>query len=199
MKLYFVRHGESEANRDYVHAGWAPVHLTEKGISDARKAGALIKNIKFEHVFSSDLVRVRETCFYATGIDLPELRPELREMGVGSLSGKCPNDLMKELGDEYRMHFENRDYRSYGGENMDDIFSRVSAFMRMLEHEPYAGMERILAFGSEGSIDMALAYVMGKSDTMMVRRAICDNGSICVFEFKDSKWRLDKWNYTGVI
>lgn len=199
MKLYLIRHGESEANRDYIHAGWAPVHLTEKGIADAKRAGKLIEGIRFNKVFASDLVRVKETCFYATGIKDPELRPELREMSVGSLAGKSPNDLLKTLGDAYRAHLTERNYRSYGGENMDDLLERVSSFLKELEKEPYSRMERILAFGSEGSIDMALSYVMGNNDTKMVARTICDNGSVSVLELKDSRWRLDKWNYTGSI
>ncbi|MDY5931654.1 MAG: histidine phosphatase family protein [Candidatus Ornithospirochaeta sp.] len=199
MYLYLVRHGESEANRDDKHAGWAPVHLTEKGISDARRAGRLIEGIAFDKVFSSDLVRVRETCFYATGMKDPELRSELREMSVGELAGKHPADLAIELGESYRANRRIRNYRPYGGEDMNDLYSRVSSFMRMLETKPYCDMERILAFGSEGSIDMALAYVLGDGDTAMVGKVVCSNGSVSVLEESDGRWRVRNWNYTGSI
>ena len=187
MYLYLVRHGESEANRDDKHAGWAPVHLTEKGISDARRAGRLIEGIAFDKVFSSDLVKD------------PELRSELREMSVGELAGKHPADLAIELGESYRANRRIRNYRPYGGEDMNDLYSRVSSFMRMLETKPYCDMERILAFGSEGSIDMALAYVLGDGDTAMVGKVVCSNGSVSVLEESDGRWRVRNWNYTGSI
>ena len=35
MRLYVVRHGESEANKKGLWAGWHDVSLTEKGMKDA--------------------------------------------------------------------------------------------------------------------------------------------------------------------
>jgi bisphosphoglycerate-dependent phosphoglycerate mutase len=48
MKLYIIRHGESEANVGGYAAGWAPVSLTEKGFSDA-------KNIRRCRIYPKDL------------------------------------------------------------------------------------------------------------------------------------------------
>jgi alpha-ribazole phosphatase len=195
MKLYLIRHGESEANQKHLHAGWAPVHLTEKGIEDAKKAGKLISDIKFDKVFSSDLVRVVETCFYATGITDQEQRPELRELNVGSLAGKSPEKLMKEVGLEYIKRNHSRDYRFYGGENMEDLFSRVESFMKELEANPYSSMNNILVFASEGAIDMALASVL-EIGAQGFNNMTCDNGSVSVFEYVNGLWKINKWNYT---
>lgn len=197
MKLYLVRHGESEANRDFLHAGWAPVHLTEKGIEDAKRAGNLIEGIKFDKVFSSDLVRVRETCFHASGISDPCLRPELRELNVGSLAGKSPKALFAEFGEAYGKLNRIRDYRKYGGESMDDLLCRVTGFMKELEAGPYPEMENILAFSSEGPIDMALSYALGINDSGLFRKLSCDNGSLSILELNKGRgWGLRVWNYT---
>ena len=37
MKVYVIRHGESENNRAKKWTGWADVHITEKGVEDAKK------------------------------------------------------------------------------------------------------------------------------------------------------------------
>ena len=42
MKLYVVRHGESESNRDRCFSGWSQVRLTEQGRRDAQRAGELL-------------------------------------------------------------------------------------------------------------------------------------------------------------
>ena len=47
MFVYCIRHGESETNRDGKWTGWNNPLLTEKGEADAKKAGEIIKNVKF--------------------------------------------------------------------------------------------------------------------------------------------------------
>lgn len=45
VKLVLLRHGESTANQSNVYTGWNDVKLTERGRSQARAAGELIKQI----------------------------------------------------------------------------------------------------------------------------------------------------------
>lgn len=57
MLIYFIRHGESETNLNIRLTGWYDTPLTEKGIEDAKKAGEFLKNVHFDKVFTSDLMR----------------------------------------------------------------------------------------------------------------------------------------------
>lgn len=62
--IYFIRHGESESNRDKVFAGRrADVELTEPGRQQAKDAGLQIvkQNIDITRVVSSPLKRTTET------------------------------------------------------------------------------------------------------------------------------------------
>ena len=61
MKLYVIRHGQSEGNIRGVFSGWLQHNLTEKGREDARKAGRIIEKVKFDKVYTSDLNRAIET------------------------------------------------------------------------------------------------------------------------------------------
>ena len=61
MKLYVVRHGESESNRDKRFSGWSQVHLTEQGRRDAQRAGEMLAGLHFDRVYASDLQRALET------------------------------------------------------------------------------------------------------------------------------------------
>ena len=51
MIVYVLRHGQSEANRDGVCAGWADSPLTELGIQHAKNAGKMLRGIKFDKIF----------------------------------------------------------------------------------------------------------------------------------------------------
>ncbi|HVX58577.1 MAG TPA: histidine phosphatase family protein [Candidatus Saccharimonadales bacterium] len=60
-KLYFVRHGESEANAKGLFAGRWDVGLTEKGKKQAAKAGHDVVSLRIDCIVSSPLLRARQT------------------------------------------------------------------------------------------------------------------------------------------
>lgn len=62
-KLILLRHGESQWNKDNRFTGWTDVDLTEKGMSQARKAGQVLKenNLEFDFAFVSVLKRALRT------------------------------------------------------------------------------------------------------------------------------------------
>ena len=57
MRLYVIRHGESENNLKKCWTGWYDAPLTEKGRQDARKAGTFLQGITFDKIYASDLSR----------------------------------------------------------------------------------------------------------------------------------------------
>lgn len=62
--VYFVRHGESEANVLNLRSGSMrdiPVHLTEKGKEQAKQAGISLKSKNIDIIVSSPLLRTVDT------------------------------------------------------------------------------------------------------------------------------------------
>jgi len=59
--LYFVRHGESEANAKRLFAGRWDVPLTETGRSQANQAGKEAKSLDIDLIVSSPLKRASQT------------------------------------------------------------------------------------------------------------------------------------------
>ena len=51
MKVWVVRHGQSETNRDGFWTGWYDAKLTPQGREDAVRAGALLKGVQFDRVW----------------------------------------------------------------------------------------------------------------------------------------------------
>jgi 2,3-bisphosphoglycerate-dependent phosphoglycerate mutase len=54
IKLVLIRHGQSQWNVENRFTGWADVDLTENGLTEARKAGIILKNHGF-HGFIFDV------------------------------------------------------------------------------------------------------------------------------------------------
>jgi broad specificity phosphatase PhoE len=61
MKLYVIRHGETEWNQQKVMQGSIDIPLNENGKEQALKTGELLKNIHFDLIISSPLLRAKET------------------------------------------------------------------------------------------------------------------------------------------
>lgn len=60
-QIYIVRHGETNENLNHIIQGQTDSVLNETGKMQAKKISQRLKNIKFDNVFSSDLLRTRET------------------------------------------------------------------------------------------------------------------------------------------
>ena len=66
-KLVLMRHGESAWNLENRFTGWVDVDLTEKGVTEARSAGRLLKNegYAFDLAYTSLLTRAIRTLWLA--------------------------------------------------------------------------------------------------------------------------------------
>ena len=61
MKIYLVRHGETEWNKEGVFRGRKDIPLNERGREQAAAAGAFFADIPVDAVYSSPLSRARDT------------------------------------------------------------------------------------------------------------------------------------------
>jgi len=188
VKLYMVRHGQSENNLAKRFTGWAQVKLTEKGIADARRAGEYLKGISFDRIYSSDLIRAVQTAEYA----IPGCRPvqlaQLREIGLGELEMRSIDECMEQLGEDFLINRSMYNFVPYGGENRDMIEARVRCFFEMLENDP---CENVAVFAHAGTVNTALDIVM---DTRLDRAHLaCLNGSVAMFEHTNGRWILRTW------
>ena len=190
MKVYLVRHGESVANLEGRHAGWWDAALTEKGEADARRAGSLIRHLKFDKVYSSDLTRAMQTQKLA----LPGIEGEpvelLREINLGALGGRIMQECEAEYGERYLQDRETFEFTAYGGENWDQLRGRMAAFLRKLEQCDY---EKVGIFFHGNAMQALIQEATG------IHLPCCANGAVTVLECRKQRWRLKLWNYTGVI
>tara|TARA_Y100000310_G_C20391293_1_gene672902 strand:+ start:152 stop:664 length:513 start_codon:yes stop_codon:yes gene_type:complete len=90
MKLTLVRHGQTVENLKGIIQGQRQGRLTELGISQAKELALLLKNEKYDEIYSSDLERAKDTTneilkFHNNSVVFVK---ELRERGLGVDEGK---------------------------------------------------------------------------------------------------------------
>ena len=131
--LVLVRHGQSEWNKKNLFTGWKDPELTNQGIEEAIKAGKDLKtkNIKFDIMFTSDLLRAQETgrliLEHMDQSDIPVIRNQcLNERNYGDLAGLNKDDAREKWGEE-QVHVWRRsfDVPPPGGESLKDTAERV--------------------------------------------------------------------------
>ncbi|VUC88363.1 alpha-ribazole-5'-phosphate phosphatase [Salmonella sp. NCTC 11881] len=103
MRLWLVRHGETEANVAGLYSGHAPTPLTEKGIGQAKTLHTLLRHAPFDRVLCSELERARHTArLVLEGRDVPQhILPELNEMYFGDWEMRHHRDLTHEDAESY--------------------------------------------------------------------------------------------------
>ena len=61
MRLWLIRHGETQANVDGLYSGHAPTPLTARGIEQAQNLHTLLHDVSFDLVLCSELERAQHT------------------------------------------------------------------------------------------------------------------------------------------
>lgn len=184
MKVYIVRHGQSVNNRDGLWTGWMDIPLTEKGVTDAQKAGKLLSGVELDKVYSSDLIRARQTLEAALPGCEYETSPMLREVDAGDIAGK---PIIPFTAEETRLMNE-KGYAAFGGETNEEFTDRVRGFMKKLEE---CDFENVAIFSHAGWLRSFLDLVIGVS---LPRESVrCKNCTVGVFEYENGIWRLHSW------
>ena len=107
IKLVLLRHGESQWNLENRFTGWTDVDLTTKGELEAKTAGKVLKENRFEFdlVYTSVLqraIKTMEICLSEMGIDnIPiEYSWRLNERHYGALQGLNKSETAEKFGNE---------------------------------------------------------------------------------------------------
>ncbi|WP_273000054.1 histidine phosphatase family protein [Hydrogenibacillus schlegelii] len=126
MVLCLVRHGETLWNRERRYQGQVDVPLSEVGRRQAHAVARRLAAERWDRVYSSDLVRARETAeIIARHCGIPLLTdPRLRERAYGRLEGLTRQEIEVLTGGKGRRE---QDLEPYGVERWEDLADRSQA------------------------------------------------------------------------
>jgi len=170
--VYFVRHGETDWNRQGRIQGWIDTPLNETGHLQAKAIAAALVSVTalapgFNFVVSP-LQRARQTMGYvaeALGLEPQQvlISDAVKELGFGEWEGKPFWELKASpvypADPEGRYH-----WRPVGGESYRDGEARMEAFLDAL-----TGPTLVVAHGAIGRCLMARAAGLGPSELVNLR------------------------------
>ena len=133
--IYLVRHGETDWNKARKLQGWKDIPLNRIGKEQALKLSDELKDIKFDAIFSSDLLRAKETAeIIAKRRKLIVKTSELlRERRLGKLEGSKFEKFRDEFFSAYKsnspkeiLNFEEK----YDLEKLPEFMQKVIVFIK---------------------------------------------------------------------
>ena len=158
MKLWLIRHGETELTTQRRYCGHLDPPLTPTGELQARAIGEVLPSI--DAVFSSDLRRAVDTATLALGRSPTKLQ-ELRELDFGQFEGLDADGCEKRDPAAYRS-FVAQPWEGAppGGETLCGLWVRCALGLQKVRTSKGA---TVAVFAHGGSIKAILSLCLGLS------------------------------------
>lgn len=192
MRLYFIRHGESEANvRHVISNRESAFHLTFVGKQQAEAIADHLRDIEFDAFFCSPVLRARETAeILSILLGIPyQVTEALREYDCGILEEHSDEESWNRhryYFDQWTLH-RNHASKPEGGENFLEIKNRFLPFILSLQDLEY---RNVLLLGHGGlfllmlplllpnvSHEFACERGIGHTECIIAESAV--NGFVC--------------------
>ena len=198
LKLYIVRHGETEWNVIKRFQGQLNTPLTEKGMEKLRETGKKLENVTFEEIYTSELERTVNSAeiilnenrgYKNKKMELKKLA-ELNEVYFGVWQGLKYEEVFLKYPEEANNYFYN--VKNYKAENIkaENLKDALKRFLR--------GINKILDSHKSGNIlvvthgtvfEMFINYVENSSIFDIDERTLMGNGDYKIFSYEDGKFQ----------
>ncbi len=194
VTLVLVRHGQSQWNLENRFTGWVDVPLSEKGREEATTAGKKLKDMRFDTIYVSHLLRAIQTMHYIL-LELADKRTpiiyhedkqihawehhtgdakneipiyqsvDLAERYYGDLQGLNKAETMKKYGDA-QVHLWRRSYdiSPPGGESLKDTCERTIPYYTTHIVPELRAGKNVLIVAHGNSLRSITKYVENISD-----------------------------------
>ncbi len=182
--LIFVRHGETEWNREKrFQGGSSDVPLSPFGRLQGQDIARVFLRDKIAMLLSSPMVRAKETAEMIASENRVQVQvvEQLRELNFGVYEGKLESELERDFGEEYRKWREsNYTLAPPGGESLADARDRAKAVIDIAF--PYLTKGSVIICAHQG-INMAIkAFITG------------DYSTVSTQQFRQPNNRIDYWS-----
>ncbi|MGQ4808355.1 Adenosylcobalamin/alpha-ribazole phosphatase [Candidatus Entotheonellaceae bacterium PAL068K] len=195
--VVLVRHGQTDDNVSGKISGQGPAPLNTRGREQAEKAAQVLSPLGVTHIFSSPLIRARQTAdILAQQVqkDIEEVA-DLREVEYGDWEGKHFADVRGDtaahlvFNDPIKAVFPN-------GESLPDIQRRGVQVIESVRQTYPHGVMVLVSHGD--IIRTSLAHYLGMPFNEY-RRLNLDNGAISVLELFDEWVRVKAMNFVPSV
>jgi broad specificity phosphatase PhoE len=156
MNIWITRHGQTDYNKAHIMQGRHDIPLNEQGIAQAKEARNLIKDMHFDAVYSSPLVRAVKTASIIGGVSEADVIKDPRIIETDF--GKYEACSYYKMGPAMTLYWTMPEVFSApeGVESIKSMVGRASDFLREIESKGY---ENVLIVCHGGIIRSLCGYL----------------------------------------
>ena len=174
MKVYIVRHGQTASNLAKVY-NFFEEDINSNGIKQAEELSEKIKDLKYDVVYCSPLLRAKHTAEIINRNKIETIFDKrLEERNPGNLEGR-PWDTTDR--DEYWNYYSEVQFGTE--ESVKHLFSRVHEFLEELKTKKH---ESVLVVAHSGVSKAFYAYFKGIPEDGKFLNLVLKNGEIAEYE-----------------
>ena len=130
IKLYLVRHGETDGNVQQWYQGSTDVPLNARGIAQAKYLSQFLQSVHFDGIYSSTLQRAKMTAEIIAkphGLDVQSY-DELQEINFGVWEGHTYQEITEKWPGEIEAFYDSDGkLPAHGGESFLEVEQRITA------------------------------------------------------------------------
>ena len=176
-EIILIRHGETEWNSQKRMQGHSNSDLSEVGRGQIQELGELMKNVSFDHIYSSDSLRTRQTAEAITQYSGHTLQfdQRIREKNLGVFEGLTSTEAKERHPEIYRLFkTAGANYVIDEGESTQQLLERALEFIEeiRLRHP----QERVVMVTHGGVVRVLMKYALGLSIDSPTRFIIKNTG-----------------------
>lgn len=190
MRLFLVRHGETDWLVEGRLQGRSSVALNSTGRDQAQAAAHYLKSMKVRRLYTSELPRARETARFISETSLISSEEDIRlnEIFFGEWEGKPHHEIQHQYPELYRGWSElNMNFVAPGGESVQTVLERIRSFFAELRRFP----ETVVAVSHGGPIRLLLLELLGEP-LHKFRALPVEPGSVTLVEKGSGAFRIVK-------
>ena len=196
VRLYIIRHAESEWNPIGRYQGLLDPELSERGKAQAKRLGEHFQSIELHAIYSSPLKRTLQTAqevAKAKGLEIIEDR-RIIEIDHGVWSGLLVEEVQKRFPEQFRQWLEEPHKVSFeGGESLQQVYERVKDFLEEIRERHWG---QTIAFVSHTVPIRAIYCALLKVDLSKFWSFGCDNASYSLVHMEKDRNVIMRLNIT---
>lgn len=194
MEIYIVRHGETLWNKEKRLQGRTDIDLNENGRDLARKTGEALMNTRIDRIYSSPLMRARETAeLIRNGRDIEILTDDrLKELCFGSFEGQDFSKLIRDESLTFRYFFKQPELYvpSPDAETLEQLIARAGNFMKEVI-EPLADQCERIMIVAHGALNKGImSYIKGHGIDAFWSGGLQQNCNVIIVDYTDGKYTI---------
>jgi|SRR3989344_5092672 len=196
MRIYLVRHGETDWNLEMRIQGQIDVPLNVSGINQAKECALFFRQNSFDYVYSSRLKRAIETAEIITSGKLSIRKYQaFNERSFGTWETFLWSEIHQknpDLREQWKLL--GRQYHPPEGESILEMTTRVTRkFREIIDRHLINDSLLIVAHG--GPIKVMIGNVMGIDEYVVYNRLEMHNCCINIMEYDGDTFKIERINY----